>query len=127
MPGKGKKILIVDDDRFIAGIYGAKLESEGFAVVMATNGIDGIEAAKKERPDLILLDVLMPKMDGFEALDRLKKDAQTKRIPVMMLTSMGQKEDVDRGLAAGAADYLFKTKTLPTEALKKIIGVLKLG
>jgi CheY-like chemotaxis protein len=126
MPGEGKKILIVDDDQFITSIYQTKFESEGFAVVTALNGLEGIEVAKAQMPDLILLDILMPKLDGFEALARLKKDPQTKDIPVLMLTSLGQKTDVDRGLEAGAADYLLKTQTLPTDAAKKIRDVLGL-
>jgi DNA-binding response OmpR family regulator len=118
-------ILMIDDDAFMAGIYGTRLSSEGYAVINAFDGEEGYKKARTELPDLILLDVLMPKLDGFETLKRLKEDASTAKIPVLMLTSLGQKEDVDRGLREGAVDYLIKTQTLPTDALEKIKKVLR--
>ena len=117
-------ILMVDDDAFMAGIYGTRLTNEGYAVISAYDGEQGVKVAKETLPDLILLDVLMPKLDGFEALKRLKEDPKTKDIPVIMLTSMGQKEDVERGLTEGAVDYLLKTQTLPTDAFEKIRKIL---
>lgn len=122
----GKKVLIVDDDAFLGGIYATKLEIEGFAVVSARDGEEGLRAALKEMPDLILLDVLMPKLDGFEVLKRLKSDPTTKAIPVIMLTNLGQKEDVEKGLAEGAEDYLIKAHFVPSEAVVKIKKVLKM-
>lgn len=119
-----KTILIIDDDAFIAGIYATKLNVDGFNVIQAGDGLAGFEMAKENKPDIILLDVLMPKMDGFETLKKLKSTASTKNIPVLMLTSMGQKEDIDRGLNEGAADYLLKTQTLPTDAATKIRKIL---
>jgi CheY-like chemotaxis protein len=122
------KILIIDDDVFMSGMYSTRLLRDGFEVVTATDGMLGIQKAKSEKPDVILCDVLMPLLDGFETLTRLKADPQTAAIPVMMLTSMGQKEDVDRGLKAGAADYMVKTNTLPVDAsdkIKKLIGRAK--
>ncbi len=119
-----KVILIVDDDVFISGIYATKLNVEGYEVHQAIDGEAGFAMAKEVLPDVILLDVLMPKMDGFETLKKLKSTASTKRIPVLMLTSMGQKEDIDRGLSGGAADYLLKTQTLPTDAVDKIKKLL---
>ena len=96
------KVLIVDDDAFLSGIYATKLELEGFEVVSARDGEEGLKVAMKEKPALILLDVLMPKLDGFEVLKRLKADAEVKDIPVIMLTNLGQKEDIEKGLADGA-------------------------
>lgn len=121
------KILIIDDDVFISGMYATRLVNDGFAVSTANDGLQGIERAIKEKPDVILLDVLMPRLDGFETLDRLKRDPSLKAIPVLMLTSMGQKEDVERGLQGGAADYMVKTNTLPIDASDKIKKVLKSG
>lgn len=121
------KILIIDDDPFLSGMYASRLVTEGFTVLVAPDGIAGLEIAKKEKPDAILLDVLMPKLDGFETLKRLKTDSSLKSIPVLMLTSLGQKDDIDRGLNEGAADYLLKTQTLPVDAAQKIKKVLKLG
>jgi two-component system response regulator RpaA len=119
-----KVILIVDDDVFISGIYATKLNVEGYEVHQAIDGEAGFAMAKEVLPDVILLDVLMPKMDGFETLKKLKTTASTKNIPVFMLTSMGQKEDIDRGLNEGAVDYLLKTQTLPTDAVEKIRKLL---
>lgn len=119
------KILIIDDDAFISGMYATRLTNDGYVVVTALDGVAGIQAAAKEKPDVILCDVLMPKLDGFETLKKLKEDPALKSIPVMMLTSMGQKEDVARGLEMGAADYLVKTNTLPIDASDKIKKLLK--
>lgn len=121
------KVLIVDDDAFLSGIYATKLELEKFSVVQAKDGEEGIRMAIKESPDLILLDVLMPKLDGFEVLKRLKNDEGTKQIPVIMLTNLGQKEDVEKGLTDGAVDYLIKAHFVPTEAVTKIKRILKMS
>lgn len=118
------KVLIVDDDAFLSGIYATKLELEGFEVVSARDGEEGLKTAMKEKPALILLDVLMPKLDGFEVLKRLKADAETKSIPVIMLTNLGQKEDIEKGIQDGAADYLIKAHFVPAEAVEKIKKVL---
>ncbi len=126
MPKK-VKVLIVDDDAFLSGIYATKLELEGFAVLTARDGDEGLKVALKEVPDLILLDVLMPKMDGFEVLKRLKAEAATKPIPVIMLTNLGQKEDIEKGLEEGAIDYLIKAHFVPAEAVAKIKKVLKMA
>lgn len=126
MPDKPVKVLIVDDDAFLSGIYATKLELEGFLVVTARDGEEGLKAAMREKPDLILLDVLMPKLDGFEVLKRLKADAETKPIPVIMLTNLGQKEDIEKGLQDGAVDYLIKAHFVPAEAVEKIKKVLNL-
>ena len=126
MPDKPVKVLIVDDDAFLSGIYATKLELEGFLVVTARDGEEGLKAAMKEKPDLILLDVLMPKLDGFEVLKRLKADEGTKPIPVIMLTNLGQKEDIEKGLQDGAVDYLIKAHFVPAEAVDKIKKVLNL-
>lgn len=121
------KVLIVDDDMFLSGIYATKLELEGFGVVTARDGEEGVKAALKELPDLILLDVLMPKLDGFEALRQLKQQESTKNIPVIMLTNLGQKEDIEKGLQDGAVDYLIKAHFVPAEAVDKIKKVLKIA
>lgn len=121
-----QRILIVEDDGFLASIYAQKLELEGFDVSFATNGEDGLKLAQKDHPDLILLDLrLQPdKMDGFELLEKLKADAALKKIPVIVLTNLGQKEDVERCMKLGAAGYLIKAHTLPHEAVKRITETL---
>ncbi len=120
------KILIVDDDPFLSGIYATKLDMDGFQVVTARDGEEGYKAAAKEKPDLILLDVLMPKLDGFETLKKLKDDPATHNIPVIMLTNLGQKEDIEKGMQEGAVDYLIKAHFVPAEAEAKIKKVLNL-
>ena len=124
--GNKLKVLIVDDDSFLSGIYSTKLDLEGFQVVTARDGEEGLKLAAEEKPAIILLDVLMPKLDGFETLKRLKIDAATKDIPVIMLTNLGQKEDIEQALQDGAVDYLIKAHFVPAEAVEKIKSVLKI-
>jgi len=123
--GEKHKVLIVDDDAFLSGIYATKLELEGFQVATARDGEEGLRVAVEMKPDIILLDVLMPKLDGFETLKRLKAEAITKSIPVIMLTNLGQKEDIEQALETGAQDYLIKAHFVPAEAVEKIKMVLK--
>ncbi|MFH1620802.1 MAG: response regulator [Patescibacteria group bacterium] len=123
MPNK-LNILLVEDDGFLASIYAQKLELEGFEVSLAVNGEDGLRLATKEKPNLILLDLLMPKMDGFEMLEKLKADAATKGIPVLVLTNLGQKEDVERCMKLGAVGYVIKAHSLPHETVKMVKDIL---
>ena len=123
---KDVKIMLVEDDSFLASVYATKFELEGFTVLHAVDGEQGLKIAEKSRPDIILLDILMPKMDGFEMLHRLKLDENLVRIPVVMLTNLGQKEDVERCLKEGAVDYLIKAHSVPGEAVKKVKKILNL-
>ncbi len=122
-----KNVLIIDDDSFLSGIYATKLDIEGFGVVTAKDGEEGLKMLEKELPDLILLDVLMPKLDGFETLKRIKAIPGAADIPVIMLTNLGQKEDIEKGLEQGAVDYLIKAHFVPAEAVDKIKKVLKMA
>lgn len=124
MAAKKAKILIVEDDEFLAGMYVTKLTKEGFDVVLASDGEDALVKVK-EKPVLILLDILLPKKDGFTVLKELKSDAATRNIPVILLTNLGEKEDVDHGLSLGAADYLIKAHFMPIEVIEKINALLK--
>lgn len=117
---KSTHLLLVEDDTFLANIYKTKFEMEGFSVMVAENGEEGLAAAKKKPPALILLDILLPKMDGFTVLKKLKADAATKAIPVILLTNLGQKDDVDKGLELGAVDYLIKAHFKPSETVAKV-------
>ena len=119
-------VLLVEDDLFLAGIYQKKFEMEGYKVTLAENGEKGLVEAKKKHPDIILLDILLPKLDGFAVLEQLKGDAATKDTPVILLTNLGQKDDVEKGLETGAADYLIKAHFKPSEVLEKVIKVLGL-
>ncbi|MDD5341579.1 MAG: response regulator [Patescibacteria group bacterium] len=119
------KILLVEDDTFLVEMYTTKFEIEGFGVISAEDGVKGLEMAKKENPDIILLDILMPKMDGFAVLDALKKDKSTADIPVVLLTNLGQKDDVKKGFEKGAVGYLIKAHFMPSEVVEKIKKILK--
>lgn len=120
MADKKIKILLVEDDSFLSGMYDTKLKLEGFEVVLAEDGAKGLEQAVSQKPDIILLDIILPKMDGFTALKHLKDNTETKKIPVILMTNLGQKEDVERGIALGAQDYLVKAHFMPSEVVEKI-------
>lgn len=119
-------VLVIEDDVFLANIYKTKFEMEGFKISLADNGETGLAEIKKKKPDIVLLDILMPKMDGFAVLEKMKADEATKNIPVILLTNLGQKDDVDKGLEMGAAGYLIKAHFKPSEVVDKVKDVLKL-
>ena len=127
MENKKVHILLVEDDAFLSGIYLKKFEMEGYKVTPVDNGEKVFSEAQKKQPDIILLDILLPKLDGFAVLAKLKADATTKSIPVILLTNLGQKDDVEKGLAAGAADYLIKAHFKPSEIVDKVKKVLKIA
>lgn len=118
-------VLLVEDDVFLANIYEKKFELEGFKTSVADNGEKGLVEAKRKQPDIILLDILLPKLDGFSVLEKLKSDPATKQIPVILLTNLGQKDDVEKGLESGAVDYLIKAHFKPSEVVDKVRKVLK--
>lgn len=122
---KGEHVLIVEDDTFLAEIYQKKFEMEGFKVSVSNNGEKGLADAKKKLPNIVLLDILLPKLDGFAVLSGLKSDNSTKDIPVILLTNLGQKDDVEKGLEEGAVDYLIKTHFKPSEVVDKVRNILR--
>ena len=122
---KQDHVLIVEDDVFLAEIYQKKFEMEGFKISMATNGEKGLADIKKKKPDIVLLDILLPKLDGFAVLEAAKADSSIKNIPIILLTNLGQKDDVQRGLDEGAEDYLIKTHFKPSEVVDKVRAVLR--
>jgi len=109
----------------LAGLYAEKFEMEGYVVFIATNGFDGLKIANEKIPDFILLDIIMPKMDGFVTLKRLKKNPKTKDIPVILLTNLGQEDDVNKGRSLGAVDYFIKANHTPSEIVQKVKDLLK--
>lgn len=118
------KILLIEDDKFLRKVIVRKLVSDGHEVVQAIDGEKGIFAAREGKPDLILLDLVLPEIDGFEVLALLKRDNDTKNIPVIVLSNLGEKENVKKGLEMGAADYLIKAKLDPSEIAERIEKVL---
>lgn len=117
-----RKILIVDDEARVRGLMRATLESS-FSLLEAANGEEALKLAKKEKPDLILLDIMMPKMNGFEVCRRLKANSGTDTIPIVMLTGKGSKEDIRRGKEVGAGAYFTKPFS-PKALLDKVIEFL---
>lgn len=109
MENKKIRLLVIEDDEFLVKMYESGLTKEGFDVTTAEDGELGITKAQEIKPDLILLDLILPKMDGFSCLEKLKENDATKRIPVVILSNLGQDSDVKKGLDLGAEDYLIKT------------------
>lgn len=119
-------VLVVEDDTFLANIYKMKFEMEGFKVSVSENGEVGLKDVKTKKPDIVLLDILLPKMDGFMVLEKLKADKEVANIPVILLTNLGQKDDVEKGKKLGAVDYLIKAHFKPSETVNKVKKVLSL-
>ena len=119
------KILIVEDDPFLSEMYTTKLVQENFEVDLAVDGKEAIKKAREMKPDLILADIVLPKMDGFEVLAEIKKDIELRNIQIIALTNLGQKEEVEKGLKLGADDYIVKAHFTPTEVINKIKQVIK--
>ena len=114
-----KKILVVDDEVYILHILDFSLGAEGYEVLTAADGDEAIRMARTEKPDLIVLDIMMPKVDGFEACRRLKADTETSAIPVILLTAKGREVDRQMGMEVGADDYIVKPFS-PTRLIEKI-------
>ena len=126
MPENAINILLVEDDSFISGMYVTKLSSLGFKVEVIEDGETAWERLRTDPlPDLVLLDVVLPKKDGFEILEALRKQERTAALPVILLTNLGQKPDVERGIKLGANDYIIKAHYTPTEVVDKITKLLK--
>jgi DNA-binding response OmpR family regulator len=128
MEDKKIKVLIIEDEEMLANMYEVKFQNEGFEVIKALDGATGLELSKTTSPDFALLDVIMPKMDGFSVLKSIREDEKTKNLPVMLLTNLGQDEDVQKGKELGAVGYLVKANVTPAEvveAVKKELEKLK--
>ena len=115
-------VLIVEDDRFLSELIATKLEKEGFEVVLAPDAETAIEKGKEKAPGIILLDIMLPGMDGFEYLESIKADKADPiaKVPVLILSNFGQESKVERGLSLGADDYLVKANFTTAEIVDKI-------
>jgi DNA-binding response OmpR family regulator len=120
------KVLIIEDDPYLQNMYSTKLELEGFNIVSSFDGEEGAKKAGIEMPNIILLDIMLPTMNGFEVLEKIKKDEKTKNIPVVLLTNLDQKEDIQKGLSLGACDYLIKAHFLPSEVVEKVNKIINI-
>lgn len=120
-----KKILIIEDDDFFRGLIAKKLLFEEFDVYMASNGEEGLAKVKEQKPDLVLLDMLLPSMDGFEVLAKIKEDSVLATTVVIIASNLVEKEDIDRAMKMGAIDYMIKSQYTPEmiiEKVKKVMG-----
>jgi len=120
-----KKILIVEDDKFLRELIVRKLTDEGYEIIEAFDGEEGAKKVKEEPPDLVLLDLILPGIDGFEVLAGIKQNPQTASIPVIIFSNLGQTEDVEKGLKLGAADYMVKAHFTPGEIIEKVKKLLE--
>jgi CheY-like chemotaxis protein len=115
-----KKVLSIEDDAFLSSLVSGKLIETGFSVITAGTGHDGLAKAKLEHPHLILLDIMLPDMGGFEILEKLKGDPDTKEIPVIILSNLGGRDEIERGVNLGASSYLIKSNILPHEVAEMV-------
>lgn len=117
---KNKKILLVEDDDALANVYLMRLQAEGFEVKRVANGEDALAAAKEHKPDLVLLDVMMPKVSGFDVLDILRNTPETANLKIIMLTALSQESDKERAQGLGVDDYLVKSQVVITDVIDRI-------
>lgn len=118
------KILIVEDDRYISKMYQLKLSLEGYTVEVAENGREGVDKIKAFGPEIILLDILMPELDGFEVLKIVKAEEATKNIPILIMSNLGQEDHIQKGMEMGAIGYIVKSQFTPSKVVEKIKEVL---
>lgn len=116
-----KKILIIEDEEILLDILKRKLSNMGYEVFFATDGASGLEAIKETLPDLILLDIIMPKMGGFELMEKVQIDDSIKNIPIIIISNSGQPVELDKAKKLGARDWLIKTEFNPQEVLEKVV------
>ena len=119
------RCLFIEDDPTVAQMYKLKLELDGYSVTMAKDGEEGLRLAQDTRPDIIFLDIRLPKMDGFAVLEQLRGRDDTRHIPVVILSNYGERELVERGLKLGALEYLIKSQTTPANLSRGVEGWLK--
>lgn len=114
------KVLLVEDDKMLADMYVTKFSKEGMEIMKADDGVKGLAMAKEHKPDLILLDIIMPKLDGFAVLKEIKSDPNIADTHILLLTNLGQSEDVEKGKQLGADDYFIKANHTPAEIVEKV-------
>ncbi len=125
-PNQPKKILLVEDDNNLASVYMTRLQAEGFDTKRVTNGEDALAVAIAYKPDLIVLDVMMPKVSGFDVLDILRNTPETTNVRIIMLTALSQESDKERAKSLGVDDYLVKSQVVIADVvdrIKQLLGV----
>jgi len=116
-----KKILLIEDEKLMINLLQKKLIQEGYEVKVALNGEEGLKAMREEKPDVILLDIIMPKMGGFEVMEEMGKDPALKEIPIIIISNSGQPVELDKAKELGAKDWLIKTEFDPQEVVDKVV------
>jgi len=116
-----KKILIVEDEKIMLELLQRKLTKEGYEILIARDGEEGLKTMKQKKPNLILLDIIMPKIGGFEVMEEMNKDKELKKIPVIIFSNSGQPVELDRAQKLGAKDWLIKTEFNPQEVIDKVV------
>ena len=124
-PTPKQKILIIEDDFFVRDLYNRELIREGFTVSTAEDGAEGLLKVVEEKPDIILLDIMLPKMSGLDVLKTLKEKEETKNIPVVLLTNLGQDNIIRKGFTLGAVGYLIKAAYTPTQIIEEVKKFLR--
>tara|TARA_B100000683_G_C12345472_1_gene496571 strand:+ start:246 stop:623 length:378 start_codon:yes stop_codon:yes gene_type:complete len=117
---ENKKILSIEDDKFLSSLVAKKLSAAGYQMIHAASGEEAVKVVKEEKPALILLDILLPEMSGFDVLKTVKEDEETKDIPVILFSNLGQKEDIDKGLKLGAEKFIVKATVVLDDIVKEI-------
>ena len=123
---KDIKVLVVDDDPFILEMYVIKFKEQGFIIDTATDGKTALDKIAVNEPDIMLLDVVMPRMDGFDVIKKIRESKTPHTFKIIFLTNFGQKEDVDRGMQLGADGYIIKAHFTPSEVVAKVKEVLNI-
>jgi DNA-binding response OmpR family regulator len=126
MPGKGT-ILIVEDDHFLSSLLKARLEKEGFVVYHGVDGEEGLKLFREVSPDMALIDLILPRLSGFEVLEAISMDPQFNRIPVIVLTNLAQESDIEKAKSLGAIDYFVKVKISIDDIIHKVEEVMSQG
>lgn len=121
-----KKVLIIEDDEHVSKVYDIKLKMENIDTTIARDGDEGVKICSAEKPDLILLDLMLPKKDGFEVLEEIKKNDDCKHAPVFILSNLGQQSDIDKAKNLGAAEYMVKADTKISDIVDKVKSYLNL-
>lgn len=120
MPEKKQKILMMEEDRFLRKIYKNKFSKEGFEFIEATNGQEGLNKVIFEKPDIVLLDLILPRKSGFDVLIEMKRSKETENIPVIIFSNLCQESDIKRGLSLGAQEYLIKSEISLSDVVDKV-------
>jgi len=123
----GKKVLVIEDDVFLAQLLTNRIAKVGAVVLRAVDGEEGIKMIKESRPDLVLLDLILPKKSGFELLEDMRSDPSTQGIPVIIVSNLGQESDVVRGKELGAVEYFVKAKTSIDGLVERVKAILSEG